>query len=101
MAVVQDKSGNNPVDQRLSTVNRTAANIAAIMLLTPEYSGELIRALDTGRRYCGVGLTVGAWGAIGKIRDGAVPHPGNDLLLRDGVSIVLLRDSVSSLQLGH
>lgn len=61
MAIVQDASLNNPLDQKLSSANRTAANAAAVMALTPLYAGEIARALDTGQQWMGSALTAGAW----------------------------------------
>lgn len=69
MAIVQDKSMSNPTNQKLCSNNRTAANVAAVMLLTPVYSGEIVMASDTGQRYRGLSLTVGAWG----MADGQLP----------------------------
>lgn len=61
MAIVADKSTNNPTYSSYSTANRTAATTAAVMALTPLYAGEIARALDTGQRYRGTALSAGAW----------------------------------------
>lgn len=61
MAIVQDKSLNNPIDQKLSSANRTAANLAAVLALTPLYAGEIVRDLATGFQYLGTALVAGAW----------------------------------------
>jgi 1,6-anhydro-N-acetylmuramate kinase len=64
MATVADRSGVNPTDQKFNWYNRTAANISAILALTPLFPGEVVLALDTGVRYRGLGLSVGLWGQI-------------------------------------
>lgn len=63
MATVTDRSGNAPVstDQKLSSANRTAANIAAVLALTPLYPGEIVRDLATGFQYMGSSTVAGAW----------------------------------------
>lgn len=61
MAIVADKSGANPVSQKLSSWNRTAANTAAVVALTPGYAGEIVRALDTGQQYMATGAAAGMW----------------------------------------
>lgn len=62
MATVADRSGNNPTDQKFTWHNRTAANAAAVMGLTPLFAGEIVLALDTGQRYRGLELVAGRWG---------------------------------------
>jgi hypothetical protein len=64
MTTVADRSGNNPTDQKLNWHNRTAANLTAILALTPIYDGEIVLALDTGIRYRGLELVAGRWGQI-------------------------------------
>jgi 1,6-anhydro-N-acetylmuramate kinase len=64
MATVQDRSGNNPLDLKYNWENRTAANVAGVIALTPLFPGEIVRAVDTGQRYRGLSLTAGAWGLI-------------------------------------
>lgn len=61
MTIVTDKSGNNPLDLRYYAANRTAANLAGVLALTPLYPGEIVRALDTGLQYMGSALVAGAW----------------------------------------
>jgi hypothetical protein len=69
MAIVPDRSGNNPTDLKYCSESRTAANVSGVMQLTPLFSGEIVRAADTGDRYRGLALIAGAWGLIG----GAIP----------------------------
>ena len=64
MATVPDRSGNNPLDLKYNWENRTAANAAAVMALTPVFPGEIVRAVDTGQRYRGLALVAGSWGLI-------------------------------------
>lgn len=64
MATVQDTSGNNPVDQKLCAPNRTAANTAGVMGLTPLYAGEIALALDSGVRFRGLATVAGMWGQV-------------------------------------
>lgn len=75
MAIVANL-GNplTPIDQKFSSNNRTAANQAGVMALTPLYPGEVVMALDTGQRYMGLALVVGQWGQI----HGTIPHSGSD-----------------------
>lgn len=62
MAIVVDKGRPlDPVDQKLSSANRTAATTAAVMALTPGYAGEIVRALDSGIEFMGTALSAGAW----------------------------------------
>lgn len=63
-----------PIDQKFCSNNRTAANAAAVIALTPLYPGEVVMASDTGQRFMGLSLTVGAWGQI----HGSIPHSGSD-----------------------
>lgn len=71
MAIVVDKSAVNPTDQKLSSANRTAANAAAVMALTPGYAGEIVRALDTGAQYRGTALAAGAWALMSESANAA------------------------------
>jgi len=64
MAVVPDRSGNNPTDQKFNTVNRTGANAAAVLALTPLYPGEIALALDTGIRYRALSVSPIMWGQV-------------------------------------
>lgn len=65
MATVRDLSGNNPQDPEYGSVNRTAANTAAVVALTPAYPGEIVLALDVGQRYRALGATAAAgWGIV-------------------------------------
>lgn len=61
MAIVPNKAGTTPTDLKFYSANRTAANLAAVVALTPLYPGEVVRALDTGDQYMGSGLVAGAW----------------------------------------
>jgi hypothetical protein len=67
MAIVQDKSFVNPTDRKLSSANRTAANVAAIVALTPQYPGEIARALDTGQQFMATGPLVGNWALLSEL----------------------------------
>lgn len=80
MAIVANL-GNplTPIDQKFCSDNRTAANAAGVMGLTPLYPGEIVRALDTGQRYMGLALVAGAWGQV----HGAIPHSGADSAVSD------------------
>jgi hypothetical protein len=64
MAVVMNLAGNSPTDLKLNSPNRTAANLTAILALTPLYDGEIVLALDTGVRYRGLEIVAGRWGQI-------------------------------------
>jgi 1,6-anhydro-N-acetylmuramate kinase len=64
MAIVIDKSGINPTDQKFCSNNRTAANLAGVIALTPLFPGEIVMALDTGQRYRGLSLVAGSWGTV-------------------------------------
>ena len=64
MATVADRSANNPTDQKLNWHTRTAANLTAVLALTPAFCGEIVLALDTGIRYRGLELVAGRWGQI-------------------------------------
>lgn len=70
MAIVQNKNGSVPAgvttatDQKLCSNNRTAANVAGVVALTPLYPGEIVMALDTGVRYRGLSLVAGSWGQV-------------------------------------
>jgi hypothetical protein len=68
-----------PVDQKFCSNNRTAANAAGVIALTPLYPGEIVMAADTGQRYMGLSLTVGAWGQV----HGTIPHSGSDSFVSD------------------
>ena len=61
MAIVAENGGNQPLDQKLSSANRTVADAAARVAATPVYAGEIIRQADTGAQYRGVALTLNAW----------------------------------------
>lgn len=64
-----------PVDQKFCSNNRTAANAAAVIALTPQYPGEVVMAIDTGQRYMALGTTAAqGWGQI----HGTIPHSGSD-----------------------
>ena len=63
-----------PIDQKFCSNNRTAANQAGVIALTPLYPGEVVMALDTGQRYMGLELIAGRWGQI----HGSIPHSGGD-----------------------
>ena len=65
MAIVANLAGPANVDRGYTTESRTAATAAAVMALTPLFSGEIVRALDTGQRYRGlVAGAVGTWGLV-------------------------------------
>lgn len=64
MATVPNLAGTSPTDQKLNWHNRTAANITAVLALTPIYPGEVVLALDTGVRYRGLEIITGRWGQI-------------------------------------
>lgn len=64
MATVADKSGVNLLDNKYRSASRTAANLAAVVLLTPAFPGEIVRDLATGFQYRGTALTAGAWELI-------------------------------------
>jgi hypothetical protein len=64
VATVADKSLNNQTDLKFCSNNRTAANLAGVIALTPLYPGEIVMALDTGQRYRGLSLVIGQWGTI-------------------------------------
>jgi hypothetical protein len=61
MTFVIDKSGSNPTDVKYTSPNRSAANLAGVIALTPAFAGELVRALDTGQVYRAIALTAGSW----------------------------------------
>ena len=61
MAVVQDTSGNNPLDRKFNSPNRTAATVVAVQALTPLYPGENVVALDTGNTLTAWGPLVNQW----------------------------------------
>jgi len=67
MAVVADKSLVNPTDRKYSSANRTAANTAAVMALTPGYPGEIVRALDTGQQYMATGPLSTNWALLSEL----------------------------------
>jgi trimeric autotransporter adhesin len=76
MTFVRDLSGNNPTDLKYSPYNRTAADLTAVLALTPLYPGEIVEALNTGRKYRGLGPT--GWGLIGPVTSvvaGTLPQP--------------------------
>jgi 1,6-anhydro-N-acetylmuramate kinase len=64
MAIVANPALPGIVDQKLCSPNRTAANLAGVVALTPLYPGEIVLDLATGNRYRGLALIVGWWGAI-------------------------------------
>jgi 1,6-anhydro-N-acetylmuramate kinase len=64
MAIVVNLAGTSPTDLKYNSPNRTAANLTAILALTPIYDGEIVLALDTGVRYRGLELVTGRWGQI-------------------------------------
>jgi hypothetical protein len=64
MAVVASTSGPAFFDQKFNSHNRTAANLSAILALTPLFPGEVVLSLDTGIRYRGLELVTGRWGQI-------------------------------------
>lgn len=65
MTIVRDLSGVNPLDNKYGSVNRTVANVAAVVALTPLYPGEIVLALDQGMRYRALGSTAAAgWGQV-------------------------------------
>jgi 1,6-anhydro-N-acetylmuramate kinase len=65
MAITADLSGNNPLDRKYGSPNRTSTNVAAIVALTPLYPGEIVLALDTGLRYRALGPTAAnGWGHV-------------------------------------
>lgn len=64
MTFVADKSTNNPTDPKYTSATRTAANLAAVVALTPAFAGEIVRALDTGKQFRGTALTAGSWAEV-------------------------------------
>lgn len=65
MAIVPNLAGPANVDRGYTTESRTAATGAAVIALSPLFSGEIVRALDTGQRYRGlVAGQAGAWGLV-------------------------------------
>jgi hypothetical protein len=64
MAIVPNRSGATPLDQKLNSPNRTAADLTAILALTPLYCGEIVLSLNTGIRYRGLELVAGRWGQV-------------------------------------
>jgi hypothetical protein len=64
MATVVNLAGTSPTDPKYNWHNRTAANLTAVLALTPLFSGEVVLALDTGIRYRGLELVTGRWGQI-------------------------------------
>jgi len=70
MAVVLDKSLVNPTDRKYNSANRTAANAAAVMALTPTYPGEIVRALDTGFQYMATGSLATNWALVSELNSG-------------------------------
>lgn len=75
MTFVRDLSGNNPTDLKYSPFNRTAADLTAVLALTGLYPGEIVEALNTGRKYRWLGS---AWGLIGPVTSvvaGTLPQP--------------------------
>jgi len=76
MATVRDLSGNSPTDVKYSSFNRTAADLSAILALTPLYTGEVVMALNTGRVYRALGGNT--WGLLGPVTSviaGTIPQP--------------------------
>lgn len=65
MAVVLNADGSGAADVKYGSVNRTVANAAAVVALTPLYAGEIVLALDTGLRFRALGPTAAAgWGNV-------------------------------------
>lgn len=64
MAIVADSSDGGFVDRKYNSPNRVAADITAILALTPLYPGEVVLAQDTGARYRGLEVVLGRWGQI-------------------------------------
>lgn len=64
MTFVADKSLNNPTDPKYTSANRTVANLAAVLALTPIYPGELVRAADTGQTYRATDDVTGFWALV-------------------------------------
>lgn len=65
MATVTNLGVPGLPDRPYGSVNRTAANTAAVVALTPGYPGEIVLALDTGQRYRALGSTAAAgWGLV-------------------------------------
>jgi len=75
VATVTDRSGNNPVDRKYASPNRTVGMASAMSGLTPAYPGEFVLALDTGERFMGLSGTTGAWGKKNDVR-GATSFSG-------------------------
>lgn len=75
MTFARDLSGNNPIDLKYSPYNRTAADLTAVLALVGLYPGEIVEALNTGRKYRWLGS---AWGLIGPVTSvvaGTLPQP--------------------------
>jgi hypothetical protein len=84
MTFVRDLSGNNPTDLKYSPFNRTAADLTAVLALTGLYPGEIVEALNTGRKYRWLGA---AWGLIGPVTSvvaGTLPPPSIILIKAAG-----------------
>ena len=64
MPIVANAAGG-PLDQKLSSPNRTFANLAAVVAATPQYTGEIVLALDTLIKYRGLELVAGRWAQTG------------------------------------
>jgi hypothetical protein len=64
MAIAANLAGSTPIDLRYNSFTRTAANITAILALTPLFPGEIVMALDTGVRYRGLAVVAGLWGQV-------------------------------------
>lgn len=64
MAIVANLGGAALPDLKYNSYTRTAANLSAILALTPLFPGEVVLALDTGIRYRGLELVAGRWGQI-------------------------------------
>jgi hypothetical protein len=64
MAIVADLSGNVPTYFKYCSINRTFANLAAVVAATPQFSGEIVLTLDTLLRYRGLETVAGRWGQV-------------------------------------
>jgi hypothetical protein len=66
MAIVADKSGNNPTDKPFTHYNRTNAGTPQATLV-PQYAGERVLDITNGIMYQAVGLTNNTWRSVQEV----------------------------------
>lgn len=66
MAIVADKSGNNPTDVSWRTRNRTNAGTPQAAL-TPQYIGERVFDTTNGVLYEAMGTSATSWAVVTRI----------------------------------